>query len=74
VREPVTEKAERENPGAGGGPSPEQMQKMRERFENMSDEEKAKMRERFENMSDEEKAKMRKQRGGRRQRQVGESQ
>jgi HlyD family secretion protein len=74
VKEPATEKVERESPEAGGGPSPEQMQKMQERFENMSDEEKAKMRERFENMSDEEKAKMRKQRGGRRQRQAGESQ
>ncbi len=72
VTEP--EKVGQESPEAGGGPSPEQMQKMRERFENMSDEEKAKMRERFENMSDEEKAKMRKERGGRRQRQAGESQ
>jgi HlyD family secretion protein len=52
---------------------PEQMQKMRERFENMSDEERAeqmqKMRERFEKMSDEEKEQMRKRRMGRRQQQ-----
>jgi len=39
--------------------NPEQMQKMQERFEKMSDEEKEKMRERLEKMSDEEKEGMR---------------
>ena len=39
--------------------NPEQMQKMGERFEKMSDEEKEKMRERLEKMSDEEKERMR---------------
>jgi HlyD family secretion protein len=71
-----TEKAEEERPKALGEPSPEQMQKMRERFEKMSPEEREaemrKMRERFENMSDEEKEKIRKQWEGRRQKQAGE--
>ena len=68
------EKIEQERPQDEMRPSPEQMQKMRERFENMSDEEREeemrKMRERFENMSDEEKEEMRKRRTGRRQRQT----
>ncbi len=72
VEKPETDKVKQEGPKAEGGPSPEQMEKMRKKFENMSDEEKAKMRERFENMSDEEKAKMRQQREGRRQKQAGE--
>jgi HlyD family secretion protein len=71
VKEPGTEKVEQERPQAGAEPTAEQRQKMRERFENMSEEEKAKMRERFEKMSDEEKEKMRKQWEGRRQRQAG---
>lgn len=78
AKEPVTEKLGQESLEAGGGPSPEQMQKMRERFEKMSPEEREaemrKMQERFNNMSDEEKAEMRKRRGGRRQRQTRESQ
>jgi HlyD family secretion protein len=52
-------------------PAGEQAQKMRERFENMTDEEKQKMRERFEKMTDEEKQEMRKNRVGRRQQQTG---
>ncbi len=70
VKEAETKKAEEERPKAGAEPSPEQ--KMRKRFENMSEEEKAKMREKFENMSDEEKAEMRKRGMGRRQKQAGE--
>jgi HlyD family secretion protein len=66
-----TKKIEEERPKVGAEPSPEQRQKMRERFENMSEEEKAKMKERFDNMSDEEKEKMRKQWEGRRQQQTG---
>jgi HlyD family secretion protein len=76
VKEVETEKIAQERPQAAAEPSPEQMKKMRERFENMSDEEKEaemkKMRERFENMSEEDKEKMRKQWQGRRQRQAGE--
>jgi hypothetical protein len=72
AKEAETKKAGEERPKMESEPSQEQMQKMRERFENMSDEEKAKMRERFENMSDEEKAEMRKRGMGRRQRQAGE--
>ena len=72
VKEPGTEKVEQERPQAGAEPTAEQRQKMRERFENMSEEEKAKMREKFEKMSDEEKEKMRKQWEGRRQKQAGE--
>jgi HlyD family secretion protein len=72
VKEPNTEKVEQEPPKAEGGPTPEQMQNMRKKFENMSEEEKAKMRERFENMTDEEKAEMRKRGMGRRQKQAGE--
>ncbi len=75
VQKPDTKKAEQERPEGEMKPTPEQMQKMRERFENMSDEEREeqmrKMRERFENMSDEEKEKMRKQWEGRRERQAG---
>jgi hypothetical protein len=71
-KEPGTEKVEQERPKAGAEPTTEQKQKMRERFENMTEEEKAKMREKFENMSDEEKEKMRKQWEGKRQRQAGE--
>jgi HlyD family secretion protein len=72
VKEPSTEKVEQESPKPGEMPSPEQMQNMRKKFENMSEEEKAKMRERFENMTDEEKAEMRKRGMGRRQQQAGE--
>jgi HlyD family secretion protein len=72
VREPGTEKVEQERPKTGVASTPEQRQKMREKFENMSEEEKAKMKERFDNMSDEEKEKMRKQWEGRRQKQAGE--
>ena len=75
-RKPDTEKAEQERPQDEMRPSPEQMQKMRERFEKMTPEEREeemrKMRERFEKMSDEEKEEMRKRRMGRRQRQTGE--
>jgi HlyD family secretion protein len=59
LKEPGTDKIEQESSEAGTEPSPEQMQKMREKFENMSDEEKAKMRTRLE---------------GRHQRQAGEGQ
>jgi HlyD family secretion protein len=76
VEEAGTGKIEQERPRPEAGPSPEQMQKMRERFENMSPEEREaemrKMRERFENMSDEEKAEMRKRGMGRRPNQAGE--
>jgi HlyD family secretion protein len=72
VKEPGTEKVEQERPKGEKELTAEQRQKMREKFENMSDEEKAKMREKFENMSDEEKEKMRKQWEGRRQKQAGE--
>jgi HlyD family secretion protein len=76
VKELNTERVEQERPKMEGGPSPEQMQKMRERFEKMSPEEREaemrKMRERFDNMSDEEKEKMRKQWERRRQKQAGE--
>jgi HlyD family secretion protein len=57
VKEAGTEKVEQEHPK--GEPSAEQGQKMRKKFENMSDEEKAKMREEFEKMSPEEREKMR---------------
>lgn len=70
VKDVETEEAESRRPK--GGSSAEQMQKGRERFENMSEEEKAKMRERFENMTEEEKENMRKQMEGRRQKQSGE--
>ncbi|MBN1391228.1 MAG: efflux RND transporter periplasmic adaptor subunit [Sedimentisphaerales bacterium] len=74
-KETGTEKVSQERPQELTEPSPEQMRKMRERFENMSDEEREaemkKMRERFENMSEEEKERMRRQ-GGRRQRPAGE--
>jgi uncharacterized damage-inducible protein DinB len=49
--------------------NPEQMRKMRERFEKMSDEE----RERFEKMSDEEKEEMRQKWMKRQQQQTGGS-
>lgn len=71
VKEQGTEKVKQESLKAEGEPSPEQGQKMRKRFENMSEEEKAKMREKFENMSDEEKAAMRKRGMERRQKQAG---
>ncbi|MGD9109641.1 MAG: hypothetical protein PVG93_01755 [Phycisphaerales bacterium] len=45
-------------------PSPEQMEEMRKKFENMSPEEKEKLRKRFENMSPEERGK-KMRRGGR---------
>ncbi len=71
-----TEKAEQESPQDEMRPSPEQMQKMREKFEKMSPEEREeqmqKMRERFEKMSDEEKEEMRKKWMERRQQQRGE--
>ncbi|MDD5326275.1 MAG: efflux RND transporter periplasmic adaptor subunit [Phycisphaerae bacterium] len=73
-QEPQAESKEQERPGTEAEPSPEQMKKMGEKFENMSEEDKAKMRAKFENMSDEEKEQMRKQRQGRRQRQAGEGQ
>jgi hypothetical protein len=66
-----TKKIEEERPKVGAEPSPEQMQKMRERFENMTEEETAKMREKFEKMSDEEKEEMRKKWEGKRQKQAG---
>jgi HlyD family secretion protein len=61
VEEAGTGKIEQERPRPEGGPSPEQMQKMRERFEKMSPEER-----------EAEMQKMRKQWEGRRQRQAGE--
>lgn len=73
-QKPDTEKAEQERSQDEMMPSPEQMRKMRERFEKMSPEEREeqmrKMRERFEKMSDEEKEQIRKRMGGR-QRQTG---
>ncbi|MDD5064788.1 MAG: efflux RND transporter periplasmic adaptor subunit [Phycisphaerae bacterium] len=57
VKEAGIEKVEQKSPKLEGEPSPEQRQKMREKFENMSDE---------------EKENMRKQREGRRQKQSGE--
>jgi HlyD family secretion protein len=70
-----TDKAEQERPQDEMRPSPEQMQKMRERFEKMTPEEREeemrKMRERFEKMSDEEKEQMRKRWMGGRQQQTG---
>jgi len=72
---PAEKKIEQERSQDEMRPSPEQMQKMRERFENMSAEEREeqmrKMQERFEKMSDEEKEQMRKQRMGGRQKQTG---
>jgi HlyD family secretion protein len=56
-KEPGTEKVGQERPKTGAEPTAEQRQKMRERFENMSDEEKEKMRKQWE---------------GRRERQAGE--
>jgi len=56
-QKPDTEKIKDERPKVEGEPAPEQKQKMRERFENMSDEEKEKMRKQWE---------------GRRQKQAGE--
>ncbi|MFA5238470.1 MAG: efflux RND transporter periplasmic adaptor subunit [Phycisphaerae bacterium] len=73
-QEPQAQSKQQELPGTDGEPSPEQMKKMREKFENMSEEEKAKMREKFENMSDEEKEQMRKQRQDRGQQQAGQGQ
>jgi hypothetical protein len=75
-QKPEAERNEQERPKIEGGPSPEQMKKMREKFEKMTPEEREaemqKMREKFESMSDEEKEKMRKQWEGRRQQQAGE--
>jgi len=68
-QESQAQSKKQERPGTEVKPTPE---KMRDKFENMSEEEKAKMRAKFENMSDEEKEKMRKQGEGRRQRQGGQ--
>jgi len=48
VQKPDTEKIEDERPKVEGEPAPEQKQKMRGRFENMSDEEKERMRKQWE--------------------------
>jgi len=57
-------------PGGSDGSSPDQMEQMRSRMENMSPEERQKemenMKQRFENMSQEERDAMRQQRGQRR--------
>ena len=66
--EPNTKEIGQGRPQGEAELTPEQMQKRRERFENMSEEERAKMRERFANMTDEERQKMRE----RRQQQAGE--
>jgi len=92
MRQRVNQKLEEANGAAQGGPagpgqeqmgpggmqmpSAEDMQRMRQRFENMTEEERQqemqKMRQRFENMSDEEREKMRQQfQQGRGQRQGG---
>jgi HlyD family secretion protein len=47
-QKPETKKIEDERPKVDGEPSPEQRQKMREKFEKMSDEEKEKMRKQWE--------------------------
>jgi hypothetical protein len=47
-QKPETKKIEDERPKVAGEPSPEQRQKMREKFEKMSDEEKEKMRKQWE--------------------------
>lgn len=63
--QPDIERTEQDSSEEETGFGSEQMDKMRKKFENMSEEEKQeemrKMQERFENMPDEEKEKMRKQ-------------
>jgi hypothetical protein len=63
--------------GSQGPPSDEQIQQMRQRFQNMTAEEKQqemeKMKQRFENMSEEEREQMRQRFGGRGRREGGRS-
>jgi HlyD family secretion protein len=67
---PGAEQAGPQGPGPAGGqpPSPEQMQQMRQRFQNMTPEERQqemeKMKQRFQNMTPEEQQQMRQRFGG----------
>jgi len=63
--QPETHRQDRQDQEVSSQDASPESERMRQRFENMSDEERQKMRERFQNMSEEEREQMRQHSRGR---------